>query len=134
MNEKTMNEMTEDDFISLTRLIMTILDEWGLSATEQLKVLNLPEKTPTRALRKYRTGVSFPKTQEVYERLEHIVGIFEALRTSYPHNKQMAMIWMNKCNKHFVTRSPIAVISEDGLQGLVQVRAHLDCTFDWFSS
>jgi len=134
MNEKTMDKMSEDDFSTLTRLIMTILDEWGLDAAAQLKVLNLPEKTPTRALRKYRDGAPFPKTPEVYERLEHIIGIFEALRTSYPHSKQMAMIWMNKCNKHFVTRPPIAVISEDGLQGLVQVRAHLDCTFDWFSS
>lgn len=134
MNDKTMEKMSEGELSTLTRLIMTILDEWGLSAAEQLKVLNLPEKTPTRALRKYRNGAPFPKTPEVYQRLEHIVGIFEALRTSYPHNRQMAMIWMNKCNRHFVTRPPIAVISEDGLQGLVQVRAHLDCTFDWFSS
>lgn len=134
MNEKMMNEMGADDYSALTRSIMTILDDWGLSAPEQLRVLNLPEKTPTRALRKYRDGQPFPKTKDVFERLEHIVGIFEALRTSYPHNRQMAMIWMKKCNKHFVKRPPIVVICEDGLHGLVQVRGHLDCTFDWFSS
>ncbi len=134
MNEQTMNEMSAEDYSRLTRLIMVILDEWGLSAAEQLSVLNLPEKTPTRALRKYRDGQAFPKTPEVFERIEHIAGIFEALRTSYPHNKQMARIWMSRCNKHFVERPPIVVIREDGLRGLVQVRAHLDCTFDWFDS
>jgi len=134
MNEQAMNEMSADDYSTLTKLIMVILDEWGMSATEQLKVLNLPENTPTRTLRKYRNGYALPKTAEVFERLEHIVGIFEALRTSYPHNKQMAMIWMKKCNQHFVKRPPIVVIVEDGLRGLEQVRAHLDCTFDWFSA
>ncbi|HEB54728.1 MAG TPA: DUF2384 domain-containing protein [Gammaproteobacteria bacterium] len=134
MNEQAMNEMSADDYSALTKLIMVILDEWGLTAAEQLNVLNLPEKTPTRNLRKYRNGQAFPKTADVFERLEHIVGIFEALRTSYPHNKQMAMIWMKKCNRHFVTRPPIVIIAEDGLPGLIQVRAHLDCTFDWFSA
>ncbi len=133
MNEQAVNEMSADDYSSLTKLIMVILDEWGLTAAEQLKVLNLPEKTPTRNLRKYRNGQAFPKTADVFERLEHIVGIFEALRTSYPHNKQMVKIWMNKCNRHFVTRPPLVVIAEDGLPGLIKVRAHLDCTFDWFS-
>lgn len=126
--------MNADDFSTFTRSIMIILDGWGLNAAEQLSVLNLPEKTPSRALRKYRDGQPFPRTAEVFERLEHITGIFEALRTSYPHNQQMGMMWMNKCNKHFVKRSPIVVIKEDGLRGLLQVRGHLDCTFDWFSS
>lgn len=134
MNEQAMNEMSADDYSALTKLIMLILDEWDLSAAEQLKVLNLPEDTPPRALRKYRNGQSFPRNTDVFERLEHIVGIFEALRTSYPHNKNMAIIWIKKRNRHFVTRPPIVVITEDGLPGLVQVRAHLDCTFDWFSS
>ena len=134
MNKEMINEMSADDYSKLTRTTMMILDGWELSAAEQLKVLNLPEKTPTRALRKYRDGQPFPKCNDVFERLEHILGIFEALRTSYPHNIQMAAIWMKKCNKHFVKRPPIVVIREDGLRGLVQVRSHLDCTFDWFSS
>jgi len=134
MNEKMINSMSEADYSSLTQSIMVILDDWELNTVEQLSVLNLPEKTPTRSLRKYRDGKAFPKTAEVIERLEHIIGIFEALRTSYPHNNQMAKIWMKKCNKHFVERPPLAVICEDGLHGLVKVRAHLDCTFDWFSA
>lgn len=136
MNKQAMNEISVDDYSALTKLIMLILDEWDLSAAEQFKVLNLPEDedTPTRTLRKYRNGQPLPRNADVFERLEHIVGIFEALRTSYPHNKNMAIIWIKRCNRHFVTRPPIVVITEDGLPGLVQVRAHLDCTFDWFSS
>ena len=134
MNENALNEISADEYSALTRSIMIILDEWGLNASEQLKVLGLPDDTPTRNLNKFRNGKAFPRDDELYKRLEHIVGIYESLRTSYPHNKQMAMLWMQRCNKHFVTRAPITVIREDGLQGLVQVRAHLDCTFDWFSS
>jgi len=35
------------------------------------------------------------------ERIEHLVGIADALRTSYPRNAYMSSIWMNRINHRF---------------------------------
>jgi hypothetical protein len=134
MSEKTEIPMTEEERVALARAIMAILDKWGLSAAEQVKILNLPEKTPTRMLRRFRDDTPFPDTREVNERLEHIIGIADALRTSYPHNPSMGLIWMKQRNKRFQRRAPVRVMVEDGMDGIISVRSHLDCAFDWFNS
>ncbi|HID49667.1 MAG TPA: DUF2384 domain-containing protein [Chromatiales bacterium] len=130
-NEQT---MSQKDRAALARAIMAILDRWGLDAAQTVALLNLPEKTPTRMLRRYRDDTPFPDIREVNERLEHIIGIADALRTTYPHNPSMGLVWMRQKNKRFSRRAPVRVMVEDGLEGLVAVRSHLDCSFDWFNS
>lgn len=130
-NEQT---MSQEDRAALARAIMAILDKWGLDAAQTVALLNLPEKTPTRMLRRYRDDTPFPDTREVNERLEHIIGIADALRTTYPHNPSMGLVWMRQKNKRFSRRAPVRVMVEDGLEGIVAVRSHLDCSFDWFNS
>ena len=134
MSEKQAMEQTEDPRTSLTRGIMHILDSWGLSASQAVELLSLPDKTPTRMIRRYRENTPFPDNQEVNERLEHIVGIADALRTSWPLNPAMGLIWMKQKNKRFSRRSPIRVMVEDGLEGIISIRSHLDCSYDWFNS
>ena len=134
MSDSTEKTVSQEDRAALARGIMSILDKWGLSASEQVELLNLPDKTPTRMLRRYRDDTPFPDIQEVNERLEHIIGIADALRTSYPHNPSMGLVWMKQKNKRFQRRAPVRVMVEDGLDGIVAVRAHLDCAFDWFNS
>lgn len=123
--------MNHEDSVSLTRSIMSILDSWGLSGEALMSVLDLPEGTPKRALRKYRDNTPFPDTEQVYERLEHIIGIADALRTTYPHNPPMGILWLQQKNRQFQGRIPLQIILDDGLQGLMEVRAHLDCAYDW---
>ena len=129
-NEKFAN-MNHEDSVSLTRSIMSILDSWGLSGDALMAVLALPEGTPKRALRKYRDNTPFPDSEEVYQRLDHIIGIADALRTTYPHNPPMGILWLQQKNKQFQNRIPLQIILDDGLDGLREVRAHLDCAYDW---
>lgn len=126
-----MENMTSDEQIELTRAIMGILDSWGMSASDTVALLALPPKTPTRALRRYRDNTAFPDTDDVRERLDHIVGIYDALRTTYPHNPSMGAIWMKQRNSRFNDRAPLRVMLEEGLPGMLKVRIHLDCTYDW---
>jgi len=130
-----MSELTEsnEDKTDLTRAIMNILDGWGMSSAELVAVLDLPEKTPTRMLRRYRENTPFPDTPEVMQRLEHIVGIADALRTTYPHNPTMGGLWMKRKNSRFKDLAPIQLINKEGLSGILKVRTHLDCSFDWFT-
>lgn len=126
-----MKSVTEDEQIALTVRIMDILDGWGMSATEIISLLALPDKTPTRALRRYRENTAFPITPEVEERLEHVIGITDALRTSYPHNPQMGKIWIRQRSKKLKNQVPLEIIIENGLQGIIEIRKHLDCSYDW---
>jgi hypothetical protein len=65
------------------------------------------------------------------DRLAHLVGIAEALRTTFPFNPSMAALWMRQPLRRFDDRTPARVMVDDGLNGLVTVRSHLDCGFDW---
>ena len=121
-----------EDRNSLTKAIMNILDTWGMQAAEQVAILDLPEKTPKRMLRRYRDDTPFPDTPEVMRRLEHIIGIADALRTTYPHNPQMGSIWMRRSNDRVQNKSPLQLIYDEGLDGILKIRTHLDCSFDWF--
>ena len=123
--------MSYEECVSLTRSIMAILDEWGLSAKQLAFILDLPKGTPTRALRRYRDNTPFPSDESVYQRIEHIIGIADALRTTYPHNPPMGTLWMRQSNKRFGDRSPLHKIVTEGLDGLEAVRSHLDCAYDW---
>ena len=134
MSDSTDTSVSQEDRAALARGIMSILDKWGLCASDQVSLLNLPDKTPTRMLRRYRDDTPLPDTREVNERIEHIIGIADALRTSYPHNPSMGLVWMKQKNKRFQRRAPVSVMVEDGLDGIVTVRSHLDCAFDWFNS
>lgn len=123
--------MTPEEKGKLASMIIQLLDTWEVNSNDQLSLLSLPEKTPVRAIRKYRQCTPFPEDESINERLEHIVGIAEALRTTYPRNGNMGAQWMNKPHQRFNGKSAIRMMLDDGLKGFITVRAHLDCAFAW---
>jgi len=129
-----MQNMTHEDQVAATRVIINILDTWGAKDSEQVAILGLPKGTPSRAVRRYRQDTPLPDDDAVMERVEHVVGIAEALRTTYPRNVHMGPRWMREPNRRFGHRSPLEAILDDGLGGLIAVRAHLDCAFAWEQS
>ena len=128
-----MQDTQQENRLELTRTIMSIVDGWGLNAKQVVSLLGLPNGTPTRALRRYREDTPFPDNEEVRQRLEHLCGIIDALRTTYPHNPSMGVLWMKQRNQRFDLEAPAQWIVDRGLDGLVAMRAHLDCSFDWFN-
>lgn len=126
-----MQDASYEERVALTRIIIGILDTWGLRDSEQVRALGLPEGTPARAVRRYRGDTALPDDPEVRERVEHVAGIAEALRTTFPRNAHMGPRWMREPHRRFDNRSPVQTIVEDGLSGLIAVRAHLDCAFAW---
>jgi hypothetical protein len=126
-----MEPLNTDDRSQLARLIVALLDEWGLSAADQVALLSLPEGTRSGAIRQHRQGAPFPADATVAERIEHLIGIADALRTTYPRNIHMGAIWVNTVNHRFDNRTPLAAMLADGLNGLLAVRVLLDCAYDW---
>ena len=129
-----MQKLNLEDRVKLTRAIVGLLDSWGVSAAAQMELLALPEGTRPGAMRQFRQSTPFPEDARVMERIEHLIGIADALRTSYPHNAHMGSIWMNKANHRFENRTPLAAMLEDGMGGIIAVRTHLDCAYDWHIS
>jgi len=126
-----MESLNADDCSQLACLIVALLDDWGVNAGDQLALLALPEGTRAGAIRQHRQGAPFPEDAAVAERIEHLTGIADALRTTYPRNARMGAIWMNTVNYRFDNRTPLAAMLADGLNGLLAVRVHLDCAYDW---
>jgi hypothetical protein len=126
--------MNLEDRVAFTRAIVHLLDSWGVNAADQVVLLALPAGTRPGAIRQFRQSTPFPEDAGVMERIEHLVGIADALRTSYPHNAYMGSIWMNKVNHRFDNRTPLTAMLEDGLSGVIAVRTHLDCAYDWHIS
>ena len=123
-----------EDRVQTARLIVALLDDWSVRPADQVVLLGLPADTPPRSLRRYRDDTPLPDDPGVMERVEHLVGIADALRTTFPRNAQMGTIWLHRRNNRFNDRTPLLAMIEDGIAGLVMVRAHLDCAWDWDQS
>ncbi|MEJ2115258.1 MAG: MbcA/ParS/Xre antitoxin family protein [Gammaproteobacteria bacterium] len=126
-----MSFTSPENQVEITRQIMRILDEWELSGKDIIKLLGLPSKTRLRYLDRFRDGEAFPASQTTYERIEHIAGIADALRTSFPRNAHMGILWMHTPHRRFQNQPPLTLLSEQGLNGLRMVRSELDCAFSW---
>lgn len=126
-----MFHLSEERQVLLTQKIMSCLDEWGLSAADQVTVLNLPEGTRTRKLRAYHEDTPLPKDDNVEFRAVRLLGIIDALRTTYPKNESMGARWMKAPHRRFQNRAPLLVLLEDGNTGVDSVLAELDCSYAW---
>jgi hypothetical protein len=126
------NLAQNDHNIELTQAVMHTLDDWKLSGDQILTVMALPDNVKIRHLSQFRNSIAFPETPEVTERLRHLLGIIDALSTSYPTNPRMSLFWMTRSSKKFQNRTPLQVILDENLDGLITIRKHLDCSYDWF--
>ena len=126
------SRFTGQDRVDLTRAILEMLDEWGLSSEHMIAVLGLPEGTGARKLAQYKNDYPLPEDPNVDRHLEHLLGIADALRTTYPTNEFMGARWMRSPCRQFGGRPPLQIMVEgEGVSGLVRVRSQLDCTFAW---
>lgn len=113
-----MSTMSEEERLELTRGILNMLDEWEIDAKDQLTLLGLSD-APAREVRRLRDSRPLPDEPDVMQRVEHLISIADALRTTYPFSKRMGRLWMHKPNRKFRQRTPIATMVEDGIVGLV---------------
>ena len=115
-------------------MVINILDDWGLKASEQATVLALPKGTPTRMLRRYVDDMPLPDDPDVMKHVEHLLGIADALRTTFPRNDRIGVIWLKQPCKRLRRQRPLDIMINNGLSGLITVRTHLDCAFAWRES
>ena len=117
--------------LALTQSIMELLDDWKLMSKEKIILLGLPDDVRVRHIEQYRKDKAFPETEKVNEHLVHLVGIADALRTTYPRNLEMGNIWLKQNHKRLKNIAPLQIMVTDGLKGIRRVRGLLDCTYEW---
>ncbi|MDH3900580.1 MAG: DUF2384 domain-containing protein [Gammaproteobacteria bacterium] len=123
--------LTAADRTELGRMVVNTMDDWGIRASDQVAMLALPDDTPTRMLRRYREETPLPDDPAVLKRVEHLLGIADALRTTFPRNARIGVLWLKQPCKRLRRRRPLDIMIDDGLSGLITVRTHLDCSFAW---
>ena len=131
MLDRDLRELGGEERVALSRHIVGLLTQWGVDDMDQVTLLGLPSDTKPRALHRYHENTALPNSPDINERLDHLLGITDALRTSNPRNAAAASIWLHSVNHRFDNRTPLDAMIQDGLGGLLAVRTHLDCAYDW---
>lgn len=126
-----MASVSPEQQILRTQKVMEALDEWGLSGEQILAVLDFPETERSRHLAKYRKDTPFPEDAKIDHRVVYILGIIDALRTTYPRNGHMGPRWMATGHVRLQNRCPLVAMLEDGEEGIVAVLSELDCAYAW---
>ena len=79
-----MSALTSEDRTQLGRMVVNLLDDWGVEASDQVNILALPDGTPGRKMQRYHEDTPLPDDPEVMKHVEHLMGIADALRTTFP--------------------------------------------------
>ncbi len=124
---------TNEDNVIITKMTMQLMDDWGLEGKQIIQLLALPTSVRIRHLEKFRKGDAFPMNEETLIRIEHIAGIADALRTTYPRNTQMGSRWLHTPHRRFRNNTPIETMLKSDT-GLLRVRSELDCAYAWDQS
>ncbi|MBT3047732.1 MAG: DUF2384 domain-containing protein [Candidatus Thiodiazotropha sp.] len=120
------------DRLAITRGVMNMFESWGLHAEEIMALLDMQGKA--RHLAQYRYNKPLPDSPDIMRRVEYLVRIDDALRTTYPANPSMGKRWLRQRNHKFNRHSPLSMMIGDGEQGMIYVLSRLDCTFAWDQS
>jgi len=126
-----MSPLTPQQKLIRTQKVMQAVDEWGLTGEQILALLDFPGTERSRHLQKYRKDTPFPDDEKINCRVTFLLGIIDALRTTYPRNMQMGARWMAAPHVRLQNRCPLQAIVEDGENGLVAVLSELDCAYAW---
>lgn len=115
-----------------TEQALNQLADWQLSAEDVLRLLGLSEEVKARHLQSCLKGDrKLPASAELQARLEHIAGISEALATTFPFSAPMRLMWLRRPHRRFQRRTPLAVMLEEGIDGLQKVRMDVDCAYSY---
>jgi len=124
------NIQSPDAQLIQTKAVMSLFDSWNLGTEEVKSVLGLPEDLRARGLQKFRTHQAFPDDPDIQRRIDYLLRIAGAMRTTYPTNPGMGARWLRQPHRRF-GQTPLLVLLEGGEAGLIAVLAELDCTFCW---
>ena len=122
---------TDEEMKTISSKVIAYLDDWKVSPEEILSILGVSDLKP-RHLPQYRNkDKAFVQSDEVMQRIDHVAGIAAALRTTFPHSDTMRLRWLRQPHRRFRKETPLAVILDGGVNGLLKVRVEVDCAYGY---
>ena len=109
-SNQTGKSLSLEDRLAITRGVMNLFDTWGLGAEESMALLNLEGKP--RQMVQYRHDKPFPEDPQLMKRVEYLIKIDAALRTTYPTNPSMGKRWLRQTSNKFQQRTPLALMMQ----------------------
>lgn len=116
---------SEHKRVVLAKAVMRAFDEWELPNTDRQVLLGLGADNRT-TLKRYSEGRPLNNTRDLLDRVGHILGIYKGFQLLYPENPEIRAGWLRSPNRRFQGRTPIEVVRQYGLPGLLMVRAQVD--------
>jgi len=123
-SKRNPDRLSEPNGALLALGITGIFNLWKLSADERGTMLGFT--AGDGRLSAFIRGTPLPADPKVLDRVGHLTGIYTALQTLAPHNPEYSAQWMTSRNRAFQNRTPVEVIAERGLEGLIELRNYLD--------
>jgi hypothetical protein len=108
---------------AVAHMVVELFDQWDLSPEDRLALLGLSPSDHS-VLNGYLYNNLIEDDQ--YVRITHLLAIHKNLRILFPRNKEQMYSWMNVKNNAFENLSPLDVVKEFGLEGLIRVNSYLD--------
>lgn len=105
--------------------VLRLLRLWQLSKADQLRVLGFSHRSYV-TLSRLSDGAPFPTDPGKLERASHLIGIHAALKNLYPENPEIVSGWMTFRNTAFDDNSPLDVVKDKGVAGLLMIRLYLE--------
>ena len=133
MSNQEKKEYSKEEMRHITQGVIAYLDSWKLSGEQILAILGLTDSVKKRHLQGFRMGdKTFPVSDDLMIRIDHIVGISDALRTTFPFSDKMRLMWLRKPHRRFQKSTPLSIIMDDDtVNGLLRVRREVDCSYGY---
>lgn len=122
---------SDEEMKRISGKVVRYLESWQVSAEEMLIILGLPELKPRKLLHYRKMEKAFEQTDDMMQRIDHVVGIADALRTTFPHSDTMRLRWLRQPHRRFRKKTPLALILGSGMNGLLRVRVEVDCAYGY---
>lgn len=121
-----MNQPLNDrDRERLTHEVMRVLRAWQVDHDAQVALLGLPADTKPRAMARHGQGRTLPYDEAMLARARCLLAIDHALVSAFPHNPDMAGLWVTTASPRFGGRMPLDAMLTDGIEGMRRVLEHL---------
>lgn len=117
--------LSEEGHQALARMVIRLFDHWDLPLETHADLLGL-SAAAYATLNRYREGHPLADDRDLLERVAHLLGIHKNLRSLFPHNRELVYRWPTTCNSDFGNCTPVDVVVERGLEGILRVRRNLD--------
>ena len=125
------DKYTDEEMKIISSKVIGYLDDWKVSSEEILSILGVADLKP-RHLPQYRNkDKAFARSDDILQRIDHVAGIVVALRTTFPHSDTMRLRWLRQPHRRFRKKTPLAVILDGGVNGLLKVRVEVDCAYGY---